>query len=149
MMAALLPSVCGKSRDPTMQTYLKFRRKNFWLRWQRECEAGMYSGINNTLRIHPLFSEDEERFLCLIGHRRLNAIPHGRQITMRDQYRRFRQRMFGSRCDAETDTRPRLADPSLIIVRSRNPVQCFARDAVLSEQQAQLGGMFLDVAHVI
>jgi hypothetical protein len=109
MMVALSPSACGESRDPTMQTYMKFRRKNFWLRWQRECEAGMYCGINNTLGIHPLFSEDEERLLCLIGHRRLSAIPHGRQITMRDQYRRFRQRMLGSRCDAETDTRPRLA----------------------------------------
>src|SRR5579872_6201131 len=36
-----------------------------------------------------------------------------------------------------------------VALRSRNPVECLVRDAMLSEKEAQLGGMFLHVAHVV
>jgi hypothetical protein len=36
-----------------------------------------------------------------------------------------------------------------IILRSWNPVEVLVGDAVLSEKEAQLGCMFLDVAHIV
>ncbi len=36
-----------------------------------------------------------------------------------------------------------------VTLRSRNPVERLVRDGVLSEEEAQLGRMFLDVAHIV
>jgi len=42
--------------------------------------------------------------------------------------------------------------PSVVIwftLRSRNPVERLVRDAVLSEEEAQMGRVFLDVAQIV
>jgi hypothetical protein len=36
-----------------------------------------------------------------------------------------------------------------VTLRSRDPVEVRIRDGVLSEKEAQLGRMFLDVAHIV
>ena len=42
--------------------------------------------------------------------------------------------------------KPARASVARFLLRSRDPVERLARDAVLSEKEAQLGRMFLDVA---
>ena len=44
---------------------------------------------------------------------------------------------------------PPLASAARFILRSRDPVERLLRDGVLSEKEAQLGRMFLHVAHVV
>jgi hypothetical protein len=39
--------------------------------------------------------------------------------------------------------------PEMRLTHSRNPVERLVRDAVLSEEEAEMGRMFLDVAQIV
>jgi hypothetical protein len=55
-------------------------------------------------------------------------------------------RVFGNARADPTTTTTR-ASEARCILRSRDPVECLAWDAVPSEKEAQLGRMFLHVTH--
>ena len=58
----------------------------------------------------------------------------------------IRGRVFRNARAGPTTT-PTRASETRCMLRLRNPVECLARDAVLSEKEAQSGRMFLHVAH--
>ena len=49
----------------------------------------------------------------------------------------------------EQHTRDQRELPTLISIRSRDPVERLVRDGMLSEKEAQLGRMFLHVAQIV
>src|SRR5438045_2224282 len=89
-----------------------------------------------------------QRDLLRGGHPQgVAALPRHQRSILQQRARQVRTSQYGSWYDARPRcTRSVVARFSL---HSRDPVEVRGRDGVLSEEEAQLGRMFLDVAQTV